>query len=61
MAKARRPDKAVATVNFKNINEPAKVVLNLVKVKNEWRTEKAAADGTMLRQAAVARGRLRAG
>lgn len=31
------PDKAVATVNFKNINEPAKVVLNLVKVKNDWR------------------------
>lgn len=31
------PDKATATVNFKNINEPVKVVLNLVKIKNEWR------------------------
>jgi len=31
------PDKAAATVNFKNLNEPVKVVLNLVKVKNEWR------------------------
>ena len=31
------PDKAAAIVNFKNLNEPVKVVLNLVKVKNEWR------------------------
>ena len=33
------------------------VVLHLVTVKNEWRTEKAAADGTTLRQAAVASGK----
>jgi hypothetical protein len=31
------PDKAVATVTFKNFNDPFKIVLNLVKVKNEWR------------------------
>jgi hypothetical protein len=31
------PDKAVATVTFKNSDEPVKVVLNLVKVKNDWR------------------------
>jgi hypothetical protein len=31
------PDKAVATVSFKNFDEPVKVVLNLVKVKNDWR------------------------
>jgi hypothetical protein len=31
------PDKATATVNFTNVNVPVKVVLNLVKVKNEWR------------------------
>src|SRR5262249_23016382 len=31
------PDKAVATVTFKNFDEPVKVVLNLVKIKNDWR------------------------
>jgi len=31
------PDKAVATVEFKNFDTPVKVVLNLVKVKNDWR------------------------
>lgn len=31
------PDKAVATVNFKNFDEPVKIVLNLVKIKNDWR------------------------
>jgi hypothetical protein len=31
------PDKAVATVSFKNIDTPVKVVLNLVKLKNDWR------------------------
>lgn len=31
------PDKAVAIVNFKNFDEPMKVVLNLVKIANEWR------------------------
>jgi hypothetical protein len=31
------PDKAVATVSFKNIDTPVKVVLNLVKIRNDWR------------------------
>jgi hypothetical protein len=31
------PDRAVATVSFKNFDETKKVVLNLVRVKNEWR------------------------
>jgi hypothetical protein len=31
------PGKAVATVSFMNIDTPVKVVLNLVKVKNDWR------------------------
>jgi hypothetical protein len=31
------PDKAVATVEFKNFDTPVTVVLNLVKVKNDWR------------------------
>jgi Protein of unknown function (DUF3828) len=31
------PDKAVATISFKNFDEPKKIVLNLVKVKNDWR------------------------
>jgi Protein of unknown function (DUF3828) len=31
------PDNVVATVSFKNFDEPVKVVLNLVKVKNDWR------------------------
>jgi hypothetical protein len=31
------PDKATATVSFKNVDTPVKVVLNLVKIKNEWR------------------------
>jgi hypothetical protein len=31
------PDKAVATVSFKNFGLPTKVVLNLVKTKNDWR------------------------
>jgi hypothetical protein len=30
-------DKATATVAFKNIDTQVKVVLNLVKVKNDWR------------------------
>jgi Protein of unknown function (DUF3828) len=30
------PGKAVAVVNFKNFGKPTKVVLNLVKVKNDW-------------------------
>jgi hypothetical protein len=31
------PDKAVATVTFKNYDKPVRNVLNLVKVKNSWR------------------------
>jgi hypothetical protein len=31
------PDKAVATVRFKNFGLPTKIVLNLVKTKNDWR------------------------
>jgi hypothetical protein len=31
------PGKAVATVSFKNGDQPTKIVLNLVTVKNEWR------------------------
>jgi hypothetical protein len=31
------PGKAVATVNFKNIDRPVKIELNLVKVRNDWR------------------------
>jgi hypothetical protein len=31
------PDKAEATVTFKNFDEPVKVVLNLIKIKNDWR------------------------
>jgi hypothetical protein len=31
------PDKAVATVTYKNFDVPVKVVLNLVKIKNDWR------------------------
>jgi hypothetical protein len=31
------PDKAVATVSFKNIDQPTKIVLDLVKVKSDWR------------------------
>jgi hypothetical protein len=30
------PNKAVATVNFKNFGLPTKVVLNLVKTKSDW-------------------------
>ena len=31
------PDKAVATVRFKNFGLPIKIVLNLVRAKNDWR------------------------
>jgi hypothetical protein len=31
------PDKATATVSFKNFGAPSKIVLNLVKVKTDWR------------------------
>jgi hypothetical protein len=31
------PDKATATVTYKNFDTPVKVVLSLVKVKNDWR------------------------
>jgi Protein of unknown function (DUF3828) len=31
------PDKAVATVRFKNFGLPTKIVLNLVKTKSDWR------------------------
>jgi hypothetical protein len=31
------PDKATATVAYRNFDTPVKVVLNLVKVKNDWR------------------------
>ncbi len=31
------PDKAVATVSFKNFDEPVKLVLNLVRIRNDWR------------------------
>jgi len=31
------PDKAAATINFKNFDQPVKIVLNLIKVKNDWR------------------------
>jgi hypothetical protein len=31
------PDKAVATVTYKNFDVPVKVVLNLVKIKDDWR------------------------
>jgi Protein of unknown function (DUF3828) len=30
------PNKAVATVNFKNFGLPTKIVLNLVKAKSDW-------------------------
>jgi hypothetical protein len=38
------PGKAVATVNFKNDDRPVKLVLNLVKVKNDWRIADIIAD-----------------
>jgi hypothetical protein len=31
------PDKAVATVSFKNIDHPTTVVLDLIKIKSDWR------------------------
>jgi Protein of unknown function (DUF3828) len=31
------PDKAVATVSFKNIDQPNTVVLDLIKIKSDWR------------------------
>ena len=31
------PDKAVATVSFKNVDQPAKIVLDLVKTRSDWR------------------------
>jgi Protein of unknown function (DUF3828) len=31
------PDKAVATIGFKNFDEQKTIVLNLVKIKNDWR------------------------
>lgn len=31
------PDKATATVTYKNFDTPMKLVLNLVKVRNDWR------------------------
>ena len=31
------PDKAVAIINFKNFDQAVKIVLNLIKVKNDWR------------------------
>jgi hypothetical protein len=31
------PYKAVATVSFKNIDQPTSIVLDLVKVKSGWR------------------------
>jgi hypothetical protein len=31
------PDKAIATVRFKNFGLPTKIVLNLVKTKSDWR------------------------
>jgi hypothetical protein len=31
------PDKAVATVSFKNIDQQTKILLDLVKAKNDWR------------------------
>jgi len=31
------PDKAVATVNFKNIDQQTTIVLDLVKIKSDWR------------------------
>jgi hypothetical protein len=31
------PDKAVATVSFKNYGMPTKIVVNLVKTKSDWR------------------------
>jgi hypothetical protein len=31
------PDKAVATVGFKNFGLPTKIVLNLVRTKSDWR------------------------
>jgi hypothetical protein len=31
------PDKATATVSFKNFGMPSKIVLDLVKVKTDWR------------------------
>jgi hypothetical protein len=31
------PDKAVATVSFKNFDEQKKIMLNLVRIKNDWR------------------------
>jgi hypothetical protein len=31
------PDKAVATVNFTNIDHPTTVVLDLIKIKRDWR------------------------
>jgi len=31
------PDKAIATVSFKNFGMPTKIVVNLVKTKSDWR------------------------
>jgi Protein of unknown function (DUF3828) len=31
------PDKAAATVSFKNFDQPVKVVLDLIKIKSDWR------------------------
>ncbi len=31
------PDKAVATVNFKNIDQQTTIVLDLIKIKSDWR------------------------
>jgi hypothetical protein len=31
------PDKAVATVNFKNIDRQSTIVLDLIKIKSDWR------------------------
>jgi hypothetical protein len=31
------PDKATATVSFKNIDRPTRIVLDLVKAKGDWR------------------------
>jgi len=31
------PDKAVATVNFKDIDRATTVVLDLIKIKSDWR------------------------
>ena len=31
------PDKAVATVNFKNIDRQSTIMLDLIKIKSDWR------------------------